>query len=72
MRSEAKGLSDLLATPCRSGPRLVPMNSPQPPPYSGGRIAWSSSETLRQAQLLEALWAPVERRYHEVGCPPPP
>lgn len=72
MRSKAKGPSDLLTTPCRTGPRLAPMNSPQPPPCSGGRIAWSISVTLRQALLVEALWAPVERRYHEPGCPLPP
>lgn len=72
MRSKAKGPSNLLATPCRTGPRLVPMNNPQPPPCSGGRTVWSSSETLSQALLGEALWVPVERRYHEPGCPLPP
>lgn len=48
------------------------MNSPQPPPCSGGKIVWSSCVTLSQALLVEALWAPVERRYHDPGCLLPP
>lgn len=72
MHSKAKGPSDLFVTPCRTGPRLVPMNSPQQPPCSEGRIVWRSSETLSQALLVEALWVPAERTFHEPGCPLPP
>lgn len=72
MGNKAKGPSDLLAIPCRTGLRRVPMNSPRPPPCSGGKIGWSSFETLSQALQGEVLWAPVERRYHVPGCLLPP